>query len=275
MKIAVTGANGFLGTGIVRELLDRGHEVVAVGRSTDRIDDRAICLKRDVFQFRDPYEEMRQPDCVLHLAWRDGFKHNSPAHLEDLKHHADFLGKLFDSPTTKICVMGSMHEVGFFEGSVKADTPCNPQSMYGIAKNALRQITQFYSSRYNKPFQWLRGFYIVDRSPSGDSIFSKISKAARKGEKSFPFTTGENLFDFLDYEEFCSQVADVVLQNTVLGVINICSGRPESLSNRVERFIKENGFEIQLDYGVFPNRPYDSKAIWGDSTLIDLIKANK
>lgn len=43
------------------------------------------------------------------------------------------------------------------------------------------------------------------------------------------------------------------------------------LSNRVERFIKENDYAIKLKYGAFPDRPYDSKAVWGDSKKIDKI----
>ena len=55
------------------------------------------------------------------------------------------------------------------------------------------------------------------------------------------------------------------------GIINICYGRPERLSDRVERFIKENDYNIKLKYGAFPDRPYDSKAIWGNDTKIKSI----
>ena len=54
----------------------------------------------------------------------------------------------------------------------------------------------------------------------------------------FPFTMGVNQWDFIDYNEFCLQVAAAVEQDDVNGVINICSGRPEKLAERVERFIK-------------------------------------
>lgn len=52
------------------------------------------------------------------------------------------------------------------------------------------------------------------------------------------------------------------------GIINICSGRPEKLSDRVERFIKENQYNIHLEYGAFPDRTYDSKAVWGNNKKI-------
>ena len=83
---------------------------------------------------------------------------------------------------------------------------------------------------------------------------------------------GLNQFDFLNYDVFCKYVADAVKQDEIDGVINICSGRPEKLADRVERFIKENNFSIKLDYGRFPDRPYDSKAIWGDDFKIKMIE---
>lgn len=92
-----------------------------------------------------------------------------------------------------------------------------------------------------------------------------------RGDKEFPFTMGLNQFDFLDYDVFCKYVSAAITQDKVNGIINICSGRPERLSDRVERFIKENDYNIKLKYGAFPDRPYDSKAIWGNDTKIKSI----
>ena len=39
--------------------------------------------------------------------------------------------------------------------------------------------------------------------------------------------------------------------------------------------IKENDFDIKLKYGAFPDRPYDSKAIWGDDSKIQAIEKKK
>lgn len=263
MRVAVTGANGFLGTGIVKELATRGHEVVAVDVRCDRVEEAACVIERSAFEMEDPYTEMGCPDCVLHLAWRDGFRHNSPAHMEDLASHVSFVGKLTASPLGRLAVMGSMHEVGYHEGGIRAETPCRPQSMYGIAKNALRQAAFLLVEGSGTNLLWLRGYYIVDDSPLGSSIFSKICQAAAEGRKTFPFTTGQNQYDFLDYWEFCSQVADAVTGDDGTGIYNICSGRPEKLADRVERFIRDNGFDIELEYGAFPDRPYDSPAVWG------------
>lgn len=271
MKILVTGANGYLGQGVVKAFLDRGADVVAADLKLDLVDDRAQKCQADLFGIDDPYEYFGRPDVLLHMAWRDGFVHYSDTHINDLPGHYKFMKSFSQSDIKMIACMGSMHEIGFFEGCIREDTPCNPVTPYGISKNALRELTGLLCDQNGKKFQWLRGYYIVGNSQYGSSVFSKITAAENDGQKLFPFTLGQNQFDFIDYDMFCDQVASAVSQYNVTGIIEICTGTPEKLADRVERFISENGYRIKLDYGAFPDRPYDSKAVWGDNRKINSI----
>lgn len=275
VKILVTGADGYLGKGVVKQLLDDGYPVVATDLTQTCIDRRADIRCTDLFLRKDPYQYFGKPDVLIHMCWRDGFVHNSIRHINELPLHYQFISQMAESGTRQIAVMGSMHEVGFFEGSVNEATACNPRSLYGISKNALRGLTALKCEETDAVFQWLRGFYIVGNSDSGCSVFSRIVQAAEKGNTEFPFTMGLNQFDFLDYDVFCRYVADVAEQTAVNGIINICSGRPEKLGDRVERFIAENKLQIRLNYGTFPDRPYDSRAIWGDDSKIRMIRRKK
>lgn len=268
MKILITGANGYLGTGIIRELVAKNVEVIATDFEVNRVDMKAVAIPGNIFSIEDPYSFFGKPDVLLHLAWRDGFIHYSDAHIEDLPYHYKFVKKMIESGIKKVCVMGSMHEVGFFEGCIDENTPCHPITPYGISKNALRDLTKMLAEKNDIDFQWLRGYYIVGNSQYGSSIFSKIIVAAQNGQTTFPFTKGENQYDFINYNDFCRQVALTVVQNKVNGIINICSGHPEKLSDCVERFIQDNNLNIKLQYGAFPDRPYDSKAIWGNDKKI-------
>ena len=76
MKILVTGANGYLGQGIVKHLLEHDADVVATDIKLDHVDKRAECMAADLFTIDDPYDYFGQPDVLLHLAmligW-DGF----------------------------------------------------------------------------------------------------------------------------------------------------------------------------------------------------------
>lgn len=275
MKVLVTGAGGYMGLGIVERLLQADVDVIATDRNETFEINNCAYLKAELFEIDDPFEFFGRPDVMLHLAWRDGFRHNSDAHIKDLDKHYFFIKKMCEAGLKRICVMGSVHEIGFFEGSVNENTPAEPQSNYGIAKNALRGLVTLVAKENGTKFQWIRGYYIVGNTHKGCSIFSKITKAENEGEKFFPFTDGTNQFDFISYEDFCEQVVAVVLQDEVLGIINCCSGYPEKIGERVERFIKDSGFSITLEYGAFPGRAYDSKAIWGDNKKICEIMEKK
>ena len=268
MRILVTGANGYLGQGIVKELVGKGHEVIAADFAVDHVCDGAEKHSYDLFSIENPFEYFGEPDAVLHLAWRNGFVHNNNSHIEDLPHHFLFLQKLIESGIKQVAVLGTMHEVGFFEGSIKEDTPTHPQSLYGIAKDALRNAVYLMCEQKGTVFQWIRGYYIVGNTEFGSSIFSKITQAEMDTKAEFPFTLGQNQWDFIDYDEFCKQVSAAVSQTEITGIINACSGRPEKLAVRVEDFIKENGYKVKLKYGAFSDRPYDSKAVWGDDSKI-------
>ena len=273
MKVLVTGAGGYIGRHIVETLLNIGHEVVATDIRVSDIDDRADKKVINLFtaDLTTIYEALGKPDVCLHMAWRDGFIHNSVNHIGDLSAHYKFLVALLDQGLKHVAVMGSMHEVGYWEGAIDENTPCNPISMYAIAKDALRRSMMVYCKQNNVIIQWIRGFYILGDDRKNHSIFTKLLEADEQGKEFFPFTTGKTKYDFINIEDFAYQVARTITQNKVNGIINCCSGNPITLAERVEQFIMENGLKIKLKYGAFPDRPYDSPIIYGDNTKIKQI----
>lgn len=271
MKFLVTGAGGYIGRGVTAELLARGHEVVTVGHKPTGLSSESLTeVVGDIFEMPELFSDVH-PDTLVHLAWRNGFDHSNVSHLEDLSPHYSFLRGAIDAGIKHIAVMGTMHEVGYHIGAIDENTACNPTTPYGVSKNALRQLTIGMCREAKITCQWMRGFYLVSADGRGESIFAKIVRAAREGKTQFPFTSGRNKYDFLNYSEFSEQVAAVVEQSKVDGIINICSGRPVSLGEQIEDFIAENNLAISLSYGEYPERPYDSPAVWGDSTIINTL----
>lgn len=276
-KILVTGANGYIGCHVVKQLLDDGHEVVAtdIHFNDTNVDKRVMKIESNIFAFEDSsvFEYFGCPDVCIHMAWRNGFVHNSPTQMGDLSAHYKFLTAMIDGGLKHLAVMGSMHEVGYWEGAIDENTPCAPQSMYGIAKDALRRSITLYctNSMGGCLLQWLRCYYILGDDQRNNSIFCKILEADEQGKTLFPFTSGKNKYDFIQVNELAKLISKVVSQNEVTGIINCCTGKPISLAERVEQFIKDNHLSIRLDYGKFPDRPYDSPIVYGDATKIQQI----
>ena len=82
-------------------------------------------------------------------------------------------------------------------------------------------------------------------------------------------------YDFINVDELVEQISKAVTQTDVTGIINCCSGNPMTLAERVENFIKDHKLKIRLNYGVFPDRPYDSPIIFGDDKKIKQIMSLK
>lgn len=266
--VLVTGAGGYLGPHVVTALLDRGYEVTAVLRpgSSAPLDPRAQLLYADVLS-ENFLINIPASAGVVHLAWQDGFAHNSPAHMGNVSAHFRLLTALASSGSPRIVALGTMHEVGYWEGKIDATTPTLPISQYGIAKDALRKsLSQAISQTMS--FAWARCYYIYGDDRRNNSIFARVLEAADQGRRTFPFTTGVNKYDFIEVSELGAQIAALFGASDATGVVNCCTGEPVSLATMVEDFIATQGLDIALEYGAYPDRPYDSPAVWGDATRI-------
>ena len=92
---------------------------------------------------------------------------------------------MVDAGCRSIAIMGTAHEIGYFEGKVDGNTPCNPLSLYGIAKNALRQSVLTYVENKDVSLKWLRAFYITGDDSRNKSIFANIHIENVKRRKNF------------------------------------------------------------------------------------------
>lgn len=270
--ILVTGANGYIGQKVVNQLLTLGVNVIAADLVVDGIDPRAERLQVNLFEnSNEIVNRVDEMDACLHLAWRNGFNHFANSHIGDLPGHFGFISSLLEAGLQHIAVQGTMHEVGYWEGKIDEHTPTNPISYYGIAKNALRQATTLLAMKHDATFQWLRAYYILGDDRRNHSIFTKILEAEERGDARFPVTTGKNAFDFIEVDELAYQIAMVVTQTEVTGIINTCTGKATTLREKVEEFIAIRHLNIKPQFGAFPDRPYDSPIVYGDNTKIQNI----
>jgi len=271
-KILVTGGGGYIGRHVVTVLLELGFEVYVADIHFDAEDKHVHHVTTPIFSGdKDIFKQLGSPDVLIHLAWRDGFRHNETSHIDGIPMHYTFLRNMIEGGLKHVVGMGTVHEIGYHEGVVDEATPTNPQSLYGVAKNSLRQAVEQLAHDQEVVFQWIRAYYIYGDEERSQSVLRKLLDAEARGEKTFPFTSGKNKYDFIHVEELSRQIAAVANQTDIQGIINCCSGQPITLAEKVEQFIDEQGLSIRLEYGAFPDRPYDSPGVWGDQTKISQI----
>ena len=283
MKILVTGATGFIGNYVVKELLKNNCQVIATSLSEEKAKaaswfSQVKYIPFDLKNFDNSINYnlfFGQPDAVIHLAWEGLPNYKEAFHIqENLPRHLAFLTNLINNGLTKITVTGTCFEYGMKEGCLTEEMECEPTNHYAIAKNELRIQLQLLQSRFPFSFKWIRLFYMYGQGQSVKSLISQLETALENKEPVFNMSGGEQVRDFLPVEDVAENIVKITLQDKVQGIINCCSGKPITVKAFVENYLAKKNESIQLNLGYYPYTDYEPMNFWGDTNKLNLIKDN-
>jgi nucleoside-diphosphate-sugar epimerase len=271
MKVAITGAGGFIGRYVLAEFARRGIEVIATERPGVVRDRPAVANVRWValdiaHPPTNPYAVLEHPDVLLHLAWDGLPNYRSLHHVEsELPRQFDFLNKVVRSGLPALLAVGTCFEYGQQSGPLAADLETHPTNPYGLAKDELRKQLQYLQSVHPYKLTWARLFYMYGDGQSATALFPMLKAAVAAGHQQFPMSGGEQLRDYLPVGEVARRLVDLAINPGDPGPINVCSGQPISVRGLVESWIEQNGWHIEPRYGELPYPDYEPMAFWGDS----------
>jgi len=139
VKIAVTGATGFIGRHVVAELEQRGVTPTVVCRTPPQRPPRMAKNSVVVFDLKSPppdaFRLMDEPDALVHLAWGGLPHYQSLYHFEyELPSQYRFLKSLVDQGLRNLVVTATFIDYGMHAGPLHEaldDLPTNP---YRVSK---------------------------------------------------------------------------------------------------------------------------------------------
>lgn len=281
MRVAVTGASGFIGRHVLAELNRNKVEVFAVTRDSKQLPNLTSEVRIVEMDISLPSDEcfarIGCPDILIHLAWDGLPNYNSLHHFEsELPKQYQFLKTLVESGLKSILATGTCLEYGMQSGPLSEEVKPCPSNPYGCAKDYLRQQLEFLKSVTPFKLIWGRLFYMYGEGQPGSSLYSMLKDAVLRGDKTFNMSGGEQLRDYLSVTEVARSIVKLALSERDIGTVNICSGNPISVRRLVEQWLEEYNWEMQLNLGYFQYPDYEPLAFWGNvAKLATILKLHK
>lgn len=275
MRIAISGASGFIGQHVVKQLQSSGVDVIAISRQARQKNSGPTVtpINMDIScPPENPFDAMGRPDALIHLAWGGLPNYQSDHHVNvELPTQLAFLESCINGGLKKLIVTGSCYEYGLASGELSEDTPTRPCTRYGLAKNMLRQALFDLRCKHEFDLAWLRLFYLYGSGQAKQSLFGALHSAIQSGSKVFDMSGGEQLRDFLPVDEAARLIAEVAQTEHMDGIYNVCSSTPVAVKDLARLWVEASGAEIILNLGKLPYSAHETMGFWGNRQKLDTL----
>lgn len=268
MKVILTGATGFVGRYVERELGRLGIEYISLQR-------RADCNERVIqMDLLAPHElgalfQKLKPTHLIHLAWytEHGKYWDSDLNLRWVLATKHLVEAFCSSGGQHIVITGTCAEYDSTYGyCVEEVTPIKPNSLYGVCKDATRNITQLVVKKHGASMSWARIFFPYGPGESSQRLLPSLFKAF-KGEV-LPFGVNASCYrDLLHVGDAARAILTCALSKFD-GAVNICSGKPVLISEIVEAVARIQNCDSNLILGLAPTNLENNNLLVGSNKIL-------
>lgn len=221
VRVAMTGAGGFIGRHVASALLAQGAEVIDV-RSMGAY---------DFLQADDRAEAMSNlhAEIFLHLAWitKHGDFWASEANHAWEAATADLIARFFSNGGRRVVAAGSCTEYDWTRGGVFSEhAPLVPHTVYGAAKARTGEALLRSAEEHGASAAWARIFFLFGGGEPPSRLVPSMLHACLKKEK-IACGPHDTVRDFWDVRNLGEALAILALSD-VSGPINLASGEGTS-----------------------------------------------
>ena len=264
MKAIVTGAAGFAGYSLTRELVQMGHQVYAVLRPGSAHNDRFDGLQGDIYKIEldctefnriaDVIQEeygVSECDVFYHLAWfggRDDF-------AEQIA-NIDYCISAMESAASLHCKrfvgIGSQAEYGVTADIMTESMMPFPVNAYGAAKTAAMYLSRRRAGQLGIEWCWGRIFSLYgDMEPTGRMLPDLLRKLAA-GEAMQLSSCRQN-WDYLHVVDAARAIIAIGERGHADEIYNIARGDYKPLREFVEQARDVLHSDSDISYGLDPD----------------------
>lgn len=277
MRVLVTGAEGFLGAYIQRELLAHRHDVVAC--SLEGLSDT---LQLDILNEGQLLATLADvmPNVVINLAgqasvaksWREPqltMQLNAVGSLNVLE------AVRAVSPASRVVLVGSSDEYGVLGDQgrgVSEDRPLNPSNPYAVSKVAQAHMARVYAQAYGIDVMLMRCFNLVGAGQARGYIVADFASGIARVEGGLQdrLLVG-NLNSARDY----THVSDAACACRLLvergkagEVYNVCSGESHTAQEVLDALLALALVPVEVKESEELLRPLDTPVVQGDHSKL-------
>ncbi len=266
-KCIVTGATGFIGAVLCRELLMEGDEVFTVVRPKSPRMRKLIALQEEASVAKERLQIIEadfghigealskahvRADVFFHLAWNGSAgaeREDFDIQQKNIAYTAEAIRAAKACGCTKFVGAGSQAEYGVVHGVASEDnTVPHPFMMYGAAKLAAYQMGRLLAAQIGIGFVWPRIYSVYGVGENAGTLISYLIETLKKGETP-QLSPCDNMWNFL-YIDDCAKVLAALGKNEETeGIYNVASDDTRLLKEFVTELRDTIAPGAKLDFG--------------------------